>query len=245
MVNFTSKYIYIVCVILFVAGHSGCGKVSDRRPILNKDQKIEVSRGCGGQHQLPGREIVWSYFECGPVDNIRVDPSTVSQTQGQLGVRGVNFGMLTFTMTNMHNNKISDRENFGIIFMANGNDNREANWQWMSYNVGGGAIQSRLVMQRFDGVCTPFCEEAYITDDLQFHDDAEEHKWNCKWDDVAGTIECVITKPDDPTFVLETHNVTKGKYSSLRYIGVGKHAFDGPYPGYNGIVKDFKVTIFK
>jgi len=201
-------------------------------------------RGCGIPHQMTGRQPVWSYSFCEQTGTIRIDQYTKNISGEALGSRNVDRGMLSFRLTDMSNSAITDRETFGIIFMADGKSGGEVNWQWMSYAVGGGAIQSRLIVQRFDGSCPGFCENAYITDDLQFSNSGEVFEFKCGWDTTASQVWCEITNKADGSFHLRADNDTMGPYNALRYIGLGRNAFEGPYPGYDGTVSNVQLTIF-
>lgn len=202
------------------------------------------STGCGAQHRMGSYVPVFTYSYCDKIDTVHIDRDTVGAGGEPLGSKSMDRGMLSFQLTNMTNGKITDRETFGVFFNADGNSNREVNWQWMSYAVGGGAIQSRLIIQRFDGSCPGFCENAYITDDLQFESSTEVFNFSCGWDTQIGSVWCEITKEGDPSFNLRADNDTMGPYNTLRYIGVGRNAFEGPYPGYDGTVSKVVLTVF-
>jgi hypothetical protein len=156
----------------------------------------------------------------------------------------MNRGMLSVRFTGLHNDDISGRENFGIFFMAGGDGDYEVNWQWMSYNVGGGDIMSRIIVQRFDGTCPRFCEHSELTDEVQFRDSAEVYQWDCQWDTAVAKISCAITKIGSPTYKVLVVNDPLGPYNTLKYMGMGKDAFQGPYPSYQGTVSDIKLTVF-
>ena len=207
------------------------------------------STPCGPVQEMAAHTAVWSFYKCGGAGNFYITPDTLDPDTGQqLGTRSMNRAMLSFRFTDMHNEKVSERENFGAFFMAKGENGGEVNWQWMSYNIGEGKIQSRLIIQRFDGTCGHgyFCEQSYITNEVQFNDPAEVWQWDCQWNRDNSYIICDIFKPFDPGFkVVRAWNQMLGNYYELHYIGLGNSAYQGPYPGYDGTVSDIKMTVFE
>ncbi|MDH4184622.1 MAG: hypothetical protein OEV92_10395 [Nitrospinota bacterium] len=236
---------------------SSCG-VSSSKPHFNQGRvptgptgqggggtSTTPNRNCGSKMETQAYKVAWSYSHCEPTDTVHVDKGTVNANGEALGDRSVDKGRIMFKITGMSNYGISAKETFGIFFNANGNGGGEVNWQWMSYHVGGDDIQSRIIIQRFDGTCSPkFCEDSFITDELQFRDPSEVWAFDCLWDGSGGIISCDITKASDKT-TIHGENDPRGAYHSLRYIGVGANAFDGPYPGYNGTVSEFMLAIFE
>lgn len=156
---------------------------------------------------------------------------------------------LFFRYTDLSNSRFGEfKETFGAFFQAQGENGKEVNWQWMSYGVGRGKILSRLVIQRFDGTCAPykFCEQSYITDEIQYTNPPDVWQWDCQWNTGDKYIICDITKPSDPNFkTVRAWNQMLGQYYGLIYLGVGNGAFKGAYPGYDGTVSDFKMTVFE
>ena len=235
----------------------GCGKFIDRQPSISVDNVdrstpgggggggSSSSSGCGPAQQMGTYKVSWSYTDCPTQDWLHIHPGTVNAKGEQLGQRSVSKGMLSVRYTQMDNATISDKENFGIFFMAKGHDGGEANWQWMSYKKTHENIQSRLIIQRFDGTCPGFCEHADITDDLQFRSFSEVFQWDCEWDTTVNHISCVITKVGDPTVNIVTKLEPMGPYNSLHYLGLGQKAFEGPYESYRGVISDVKLTIFE
>ncbi|MDH5509453.1 MAG: hypothetical protein OEZ32_03765 [Nitrospinota bacterium] len=256
------KYVFglasVIVLLSIIAFVPACGKSSRPRSFgngaapgvpglpgsQNDTGNSSPDRGCGARHQMAGHQSVWGFSYCDKTATLHIDQKTTNASGEALGFRNVDRGMLTFRLTDMINGSITDRETFGIIFMADGRSNGEANWQWMSYAVGGGAIQSRLIVQRFDGSCPGFCENSYITDDLQFTNSSEVFEFNCGWDTTEGTVWCEITSKSDASFHMRADNDTLGPYNALRYIGLGRNAFEGPYPGYEGTVSHVQLTIF-
>jgi len=218
---------------------------------------------CGPRQEMPGRNPVWIYYQCDEAETMWIDQSTISRDGVPLGPLNVGRGMMSVKYRGLHNDIINEFENFGIIFMANGLNRDvdedgfaepcEVNWQWMAHKIDVNWIMQRLIMQRFDGTCGDpnrgqFCEEQYVTDEIQFNNREEIIQFDCRWDwqeGPDGIIWCDITKPGDPTFWVSMYNWPMGPYNSLRYIGVGNEAFKGPgYFSFDAPVHDFKVTFF-
>jgi len=204
---------------------------------------------CGPIQELHGRRAAWMFHQCGSTDNIYITPETLdSQNGAPLGQREMGNVKLSFRYTWLENGNFIVKDTFGAFFQAYGENNAEVNWQWMSYSAGGGAILSRLIIQRFDGTCAPhkFCEQSYITDEIQFIDASDVWQWDCQWNTGDKYIICDITKPSDPKFkTVRAWNQTLGQYYGLIYLGVGSAAFKGAYPSYDGTVSDFKMTVFE
>jgi len=188
---------------------------------------------------------VWVYTDCPKQDWLHIYPGTESDKGVLLGDRNVSKAMLSVRYTQMDNATISDKENFGIFFKAKGHGGGEVNWQWMSYKKTHEDIESRLIIQRFDGTCPGFCEHADITGALQFRSFTEIFQWDCEWDTTVNHVSCVITKIGDPTVKIVTKLEPMGPYNTLDYLGLGQDAFDGPYESYRGVISDVKMTIFE
>ncbi|MDH4184330.1 MAG: hypothetical protein OEV92_08925 [Nitrospinota bacterium] len=243
-----TQLLTLIAISSLLFSLQGCGKFKKSGgAIATSDVKSSSTTSsttpCGPVHKMGDLKPTFEYYNCGPVDDLRVTAYTTNEKGESLGPTPVNRGMLSLRYTKLHNDIISHKETFGIIFMANGNSNYEVNWQWMSYQMGG-AIQSRLVIQRFDGTCPKFCEQSDITDEIQFWDYAEIWQWDCEWDTWASKVACVVTKVGAPDKKYITINDPRGRYNGLRYLGVGKSAYDGHLPSYQGIVTDFKLTVF-
>ncbi|MDH5679743.1 MAG: hypothetical protein OEZ28_14150 [Nitrospinota bacterium] len=229
----------------------GCGKFIDRQATINVDRSKndqgggQNSTSCGPTQQMGTYVADWVYTDCPKQDWLHIHPGTVNDKGIALGQRNVGKGMLSVRYTQMDNATISDKENFGVFFMGKGHNGGEVNWQWMSYKKTHEDIQSRLIIQRFDGTCPGFCEHADITDELQFRSFSEIFQWDCQWDTTVNNISCVITKVGDPTVNIFTRLEPMGPYNTLTYIGLGQKAFEGPYESYRGVISDVKLTIFK
>ena len=229
----------------------GCGKFIKREATINVDRSQDPGSNdqsgssCGPTQVMGSYTPAWVFTACEKQEWIHVWQGSVNAAGEQLGTRPVSRGMLSVRYYNMHNDTISYSENFGLFFMAEGVGGGEANWQWMSYNMGSGNIQSRLVIQRFDGTCPRFCEQADITDELQFTDFLDVHQFDCEWDTSVSKLACTITKIGDPTLKIVTLNDPMGPYSKINYLGFGQRAFDGAYESYRGLISDVKVTIFQ
>jgi len=203
---------------------------------------------CGPAQEMAGFYVDWEYTQCPKTDTIRVDYATLGAGDAPLGVREVSWGMLSVKYHGLNNDLISADPNYGIMFKATGLGMGEANWHFIAHNVENNVISTRLILQRFDGSCHPYCEENYSTYELQFDNDKEEIRFDCAWSlsemMPSGKIWCSANKLASGQTV-EYWTVMKGIFVSLDYAGVGKKAFDGPYPGFPAQVSDFKMTIFQ
>ena len=228
---------------------NSCSSGNDSANSSNTSVNSANSTPCGPIQELPRKSAVWTFYSCNHVDNLYITPETKDSTTGEpLGTRSVARGKLSFRFTNLINKNISSKENFGAFFQAEGEQGKEVNWQWMSYNIGNDQILSRLIIQRFDGSCAPrrFCEQSYITDELQFTSLEDVWQWDCQWNQDDSYIICDISKPSDPSFApVRAWNQMLGNYYALKYIGLGVNAYQGPYPGYNATVFDVKFTLFE
>lgn len=241
-----NKRLFLFTCLLLAAVISACSGGGSTSP---EPGPVASSTPCGPEQDMRRYSPAWTFFQCEATNNIYITPETVDPVTGQaLGDRNMDRAKLSFRYTDLHNSKISQQENFGAFFRAKGEDGREVNWQWMSYSLGTERIQSRLIVQRFDGTCSPkaFCEQAFITDDVQYNDENSVWQWDCQWNIDDSYIICDITKPSDPAFPsIRVWNQMLGHYYSLDYIGLGQNAYQGSYPGYNGLVSDIKLTVFQ
>ena len=216
------------------------------KPKPSKKPKGKNNTPCGPIQEMPGHDPMWTYYNCGPFEGMWVQQGTPDAFSGEiLGPRRVGRGMVSVKYTGLTNTAFAYKETFGLFFSADGNHGLPVNWQWMSYAAGGGYIESRLIIQRFDKTCQPFCEEHFKVQSLQFEDPNDTYQWDCRWNEDDMMIYCDITKVGDPNFLIETWNYMKGPYNSLQYMGVGRKAFDGGYPNYQCTVTDFKLTFFR
>ncbi|MDH5637920.1 MAG: hypothetical protein OEZ04_05465 [Nitrospinota bacterium] len=203
---------------------------------------------CGPAHTMETFFLDWEYIECPKTDTIIVDQQKVGTGGAALGDREVSWGMLSVTYHGLLNANIPSNAAYGVFFKAHGLGMNEANWHFIAHNVEDNIISTRLILQRFDGVCQPFCEEMFSTYDLQFEDENEAVQFDCAWSVSEiipdGKIWCTVTKMNSN----QTHEywtVMKGLFVSLDYAGVGKKSFQGVYPGFPAQVSDFKFTIFQ
>ncbi|MDH5756617.1 MAG: hypothetical protein OEZ55_08135 [Nitrospinota bacterium] len=242
-------FVLALCALFIISCGDGGGKTDNEPPAQTSN--------CGPTHEMAGFTTAWEYTQCPQADTMWVDQSTVDANGVPLADREVSWGMLAVKYYGLHNGKFLEGENFGVMFKAWGyefwngelkqNVFGEANWQIWAHNNGVDELYSKLIIQRFDGQCKPFCEQADYHKDMQFLDEQEEVQINCAWNFNEledGKVWCDITKLTSG----EVHNfwnIMKGRYTSLDYAGVGKKAFDGPYHGFPGPVSDFKVTILQ
>ena len=204
--------------------------------------KVTVESGCSEGHKwLDGSDPYWTYVDCGSSSSKFIDQSTVDTLGAALGSQSVEKGLITFSSTGTSNSDFGSSDTFSLFVHAQGNGGAEVNWHWHSYSVGGD-IESRLTTQRFDGVCSSFCEERWISRSLQYYNTADVFDWKCDWD--AGGVACVVSKNGNT--VAESIVVpTKGRYYALNYIGVGTGAFKGPYPSAPFTISNFRVSFFR
>jgi len=205
---------------------------------------------CGPTQAMPGKAVVWLFYQCEEMDTIRVTPETLdSRTGVPLGDLPMKRGMLSFRYQGLYNDWFGPVETYGIFFKAGGRaHNWEVNWQWLAFSLGAGYIQNELIIQRFDGTCDPkaFCEKHDFTTELQFFSDSDVYQWDCWWNTDTNRVTCTVTKvTGDPQQVTLT-NTPMGPYGSLHYLGVGQRAFDShTYPSFPGTVSEFKFSVFK
>ncbi|MDH5511505.1 MAG: hypothetical protein OEZ32_14285 [Nitrospinota bacterium] len=203
---------------------------------------------CGPAHTLETFFLDWEYIECPRTDTIIVDQQKVGTGGVVMGDREVSWGMLSVTYHELLNANIPSDAIYGIFFKAHGLGMDEANWHFIAHNVENDVISTRLILQRFDGVCLPICEESFATYDLQFDDENEAVQFDCAWSvsEIVpdGKIWCTVTKMNSNQ-TYEYWTVMKGLFVSLDYAGVGKKSFQGDYAGFPGQVSDFKLTIFQ
>ncbi|MDH5637918.1 MAG: hypothetical protein OEZ04_05455 [Nitrospinota bacterium] len=212
---------------------------------------------CGPVHEMVGFALGWEYVECPQTDTMWVDKQKTDSAGAFLGDREVSWGMLSVKYHGLHNGNFLEGENFGVMFKALGyefwngfkkkNEFGEANWQIWAHNNGVDELYSKLIIQRFDGQCRLFCEQADYSQEMQFLDAQEEVLIDCAWNFNEledGKVWCAIKKLTTGQ-VYNFWNIMKGRYTTLDYAGVGRKAFDGPYAGFPGQVSDFKFTIFQ
>jgi len=246
--SFFGTFVLSVFVTLLVA----CGDSSGSGDAPPADTNL-----CGPDHALPGFAVGWEYVQCPQADTMWVDQRTTDSSGVPLGDREVSWGSLSVKYHGLQNGNFIEGENFGVVFMALGYDfwngelkqevKGEANWQIWAHNNGVDELYSKLIIQRHDGQCKPWCEQADYSQEMQFEDPQEEVRIDCSWnfnDLEDGKVWCAINKLTTGQ-VYNFWNIMKGRYTSIQYAGVGKKAFDGVYPGFPGQVSDYKVTIYQ
>jgi len=252
-----NRLIY-VCAALFIASSTmlaaGCSGGGDSAPLSVVDP---TTTPCGPDQKMDGHKAMWVYYHCDYADSLEITPESVDpRTGAPLGDLTVGRGMLSLRYHYLSNSDFGTDLTFGIFFQAGGRAHDwEVNWQFISFwYVPKNMLFSKIVIQRFDTTCTPFCEKASESDKLQFTDTNDVYQWDCEWDadlnkdklpSAQGLITCVVTKVGDPTFSATIKNNTMGPYNHLKYIGLGKKAMrNHNYGSYHGQVTDVKLTIF-
>ncbi|MDH5755732.1 MAG: hypothetical protein OEZ55_03585 [Nitrospinota bacterium] len=233
----------LVFSVPLMVGCSGGGGSSPETPVDPN------ATPCGPTQAMAGKSAVWIYYQCDQADTIVVTNETLdSRTGVALGDKPVKRGMLSVRYRGLDNYRFGGVETFGVFFEAGGRaHNWKVNWQWFAFALGAGVIQNELVIQRFDGTCDPkpFCESHSSTLDLQFFKDTDIYQWDCWWNTDVNKVSCTVVNTTGDPNQITLENKPMGPYNQLRYIGVGKSAYyEHTYPGFDGIVSDFKVTIF-
>lgn len=242
----TSGLFIIVALAGIISGcNSGGGGGST-------DNGGKTATPCGPDQQLKEYTAAWIYYNCGPFDNVYIYPHQQDMNGVALGATKVGKGMVSLKYTGLLNEFMyrTPVPTFGLFFMAYGNNQQEVNWQWFSSRITTDAILSTLRSQRFDGNCPgqDKCEKNESTTKVQFLDDRVVYQWDCWWDDtdsLLGIIQCTVTDVTNKRSIVTLSVQTVGAYNGLSYMGFGKNAFDGIYPGYYGVVSDLKITIFQ
>ncbi|MDH5757839.1 MAG: hypothetical protein OEZ55_14365 [Nitrospinota bacterium] len=241
----------IAVLSVFVAGGmllASCGGGGGNGTTADSSKAPETPSECGPDQALPGHKALWTFSQCGEFDYLWLTSASQDTVTGHpLGDLEVSHGKLSIRFTGLHNSKMAlRRETFGIYFQATGNDKKEASWRWTSMDLANGKIKSRLAVFRYDldpnipeGVDLP-----YDTEELQFRDETETYQWDCTWNNSRNRMDCTITKPGDPRYVVRVWNITGGRMFKMKFLGVGNNAYVGDYPSYDAVASDFKVTIF-
>lgn len=215
------------------------------------DTTTPVNSSCAPAHE---GNVVWTYSECGPLvdgETVNINQGTLDDSGVQLGSRKVNKGRVTFTFTKLDWSMIpwpTDDIVF-MAFMALGQDlsngyglNNEVNWHILGNRFAeDGDIETRLVTQRFDGVCIPesirYCEKKFNNFDAPKYDLTQSYKWDCAWDTTVnsgmndwgqsggdGLVSCAlynVTDANSPVLI-ETYRVpTSGSYEGLNGFTAG------------------------
>ncbi len=217
-------------------------------------ERSSAGGSCGSSHTWTGKTAIFSYASCDAVDGVTVWNNTANEAGETLGTRSPAYGKLSFTITGTTNWEIGSGDAMLIFFNAM-NNGREVNWHFQYYNLGA-VVEHRLTTQRFDGTCSPFCEQKSISQALQFPnsstDRSTSYHFDCMW--LSGTdpityASCDVSDPTTGTVIYQTGNVdTQGNYGELSYVGVGNGGYHnaGPYgwPA-GGKVSDFQLTFFQ
>ena len=204
--------------------------------------KVATESGCSEGHKwYDGSDPFWTYSDCNPSPNKFVTQATIGENGIALGSQMVTKGRITFSSTGMSNDQIHHEGVFSLFIHAQGHQNLEVNWHWVSWPSGGG-LTSRLTTQRFDGTCRPFCEKNWQTTALSYISTAEVFDWDCSWD--TGGAACEVTKNGN-TVLASPVVTTEGPYFQLNYIGVGTGAFRGPYATAPFTISNLRASFFK
>lgn len=137
-------------------------------------------------------------------------------------------GSITFSITGLAYNAIpTGARNDFFLFMAKltGGGGQEANFH---YNIADRV--PRLISQRFDGTCSPFCEQ-------QSHGDVnwragETYTFRFEW--TPSTVTCVVTDSSGRT-VHDGSVDTFGAFTGVDWVRVGNGVLP-PYPGVNDAI---------
>ncbi|MDH5509454.1 MAG: hypothetical protein OEZ32_03770 [Nitrospinota bacterium] len=242
---FSSLFVTTICIGLITACSSGGGG--------STGDNDKVATPCGPEQALKEYSAVWTYYNCGPFNQLFIYPQQVDMNGVALNSTPVGKGMISLRYTGLSIESFRLRDSaptFGLYFQAYGNNNDEVNWAWFSTRVTTDALISTLRSQRFDGSCPgrDLCESPEQTGKVQFTNPAEVYQWDCWWDDtdsLLGTVRCTVTQMSDDRQLVTLTVKTYGLYNGLNYMGFGNPSFDGPYPGYEGTVSDLKITIFQ
>lgn len=213
---------------------------------------------CGPVQQMAGFTVDWEYIECPRTATMWVDQDKADSDGAALGDREVSWGMFSVKYHGLYNKYFIPGYNFAVMFKAWGyrswddvqkkDVQKEVNWHIWSTRNEKNDLNTRMIIQRFDGQCAGRCEQAYSTNEIQFKNDQEPVQLNCAWSlaevETDGKVWCTFTNLSTGR-VYELWGPMNGPYFSLDYAGVGMKAFDGDYPGYPGEVSDFRFTLFK
>ncbi|MDH4184329.1 MAG: hypothetical protein OEV92_08920 [Nitrospinota bacterium] len=248
--------------IILIAGAISCGVT--KKTTAPKNNNNQTLNTCGPTHEMAGHTVVWEKSQCDKADTMYVDQNTVDDKGRLLGTTEVSHGMVSVKYHGLLNENIAQEydapiDNYGVFFKAFGWDvfnpatgttkKGEVNWWFMAARYNENAIQTWFGMQRFDGVCSGWCESKDWAEwNLQFQDPTDIVQFDCGWSYTTnppdGFIWCDVKKTNSGE-VYHYENSMLGPYTALEYIGVGSKAYDGPrYPSFPGPVSEFKVTIF-
>jgi len=210
--------------------------------------------------QRPEGNIKWTFEECGPIydgDTVLIETPTMGSAPSggkfnpqPLGDRTLNKGRVTFTITNLDYSDLPWPTNdiVLVVFMGKGENGGEVNWHILGNRFASdGNVETRLVSQRFDGVCVPEeirkCEKKHHDYDMPAYHRDRSFKFDCSWDTTAasllydqgpnirdGLITCRIFNVTDPAkeILVQTYRTpTSGPYPTLNYFVAGGNASNG------------------
>jgi hypothetical protein len=215
---------------------------------------VTVGASCGAAHTWTGKTAMFSYASCDTESGKTVWSNTANDDGETLGTRSAAYGKLSFTITGTTNYEIPSGDAMLIFVHALTND-REVNWHFQYYNLGA-EVEHRLTTQRFDGVCSNFCEQKTISRSLQFPnsstDRSTSYHFDCTWesgDEAFTYASCDVSDPTSGDTIYRTGQVdTQGPYGKLHYVGVGNGGWHGAgnygWPA-GGSVSDFQLTFFE
>ena len=202
---------------------------------------------------IPDGSVKWTYEECGPLSNGRavdIRQTTMGDVPSGSGfIRDaivnyppLNKGRVTFTVTNMDWTDFPFPEDdiVLLLFMAENDALRETNWHILgSREWSDGRIWTRLIAQRFDGMCAPSheipCERKSSKFDMPVYERSKSYKFDCSWDSSAdsgwfgsgvgdGLVQCDIldvTDPKNETLIYSHKVPTGGPFEHLNYFCAG------------------------
>jgi hypothetical protein len=219
---------------------------------------------------------------CGPLKNgaiVDIRQSTIGDIlsggglkKEALGKRSVNKGRVTFTLTNMDWNDFPWPTNDIAVtfFMAESADNQETNWHVLGNRFEEtGRVQTKMVSQRFDGICVPdtrliFCEKKWTDYDMPMYDYSRVYKFDCSWNTITssmiakfgggdgvvdGLAKCDIidvTDPKAPSPIATYMVPTSGPYHHLNWFAAGGASGSlVEKPNLPTTLTDFRFTLFQ
>lgn len=192
--------------------------------------------------------VSWTKTICGPSakgEVFYIGADTQSDSGEIFGAtRDINRGRVTWEFTNLDYTDIAWPTNdmmFMVFFMGSGDT--EVNWHILGNRFGvEGPIETRLVTQRFDGICIPehipFCEKKMQDRDNPYiYEGAKRYKWDCFWNTGQesthsefgwypglkdGVVYCDLYDITTTTTLLNTYYTsTSGTYDKINYFRAG------------------------
>lgn len=192
--------------------------------------------------------VAWTKTICGPTlkgEVLYIGADSQSDSGQVFGAtRDINRGRVTWEFTNLDYTDIEWPTNdmmFMILMM--GHSGTEVNWHILGNRFGEtGPIETRLVTQRFDGICIPehiqFCEKKMQERDNPYiYEGSKRYKWDCFWNTRVesyhaefgwypglkdGLIYCDLYDITTTTTRLNTYYTsTSGPYDKINYFRAG------------------------